>query len=89
MLLEQLEICLRELKILEKASSMDEAWLTMSKLLAAQEHKRKEMEEQMAEEAVISKTSKLTTKNWLTIRRNLKSSPKCGANYRHCSDCYC
>ena len=30
---------------------MDETRLTLSKLLAAQEHERKEMEEQMAEEA--------------------------------------
>jgi len=41
MLAEQLEICLRELKTLEKASSMDEARSTLSKLLAAQEHERK------------------------------------------------
>jgi len=50
MLVEQLRICLRELKTLEKASSMDEARSTLSKLLTAQEHKPKEMEEQMTEE---------------------------------------
>jgi len=50
-LIEQLGSCLRELKTLEKASSMDEARSTLSKLLAAQEHERKEMEEQMAKEA--------------------------------------
>ena len=48
MLAEQLEICLRELKTLEKASSMDEARSILSKLLATPEH---EMKEQMAEEA--------------------------------------
>jgi len=37
-LVEQLGICLRELKTLKKASSMDEARSTLSKLLAAQEH---------------------------------------------------
>ena len=36
---------------MKKASSMDEARLTLSKLLVVQEHERKEMEEQMAEEA--------------------------------------
>ena len=51
MLVEQLRICLRKLKTLEKASSMDEARSTLSKLLAAQEHEKKEIEEQMAEEA--------------------------------------
>jgi len=30
---------------------MEEAWSTLSKLLAAQKHERKEIEEQMAEEA--------------------------------------
>ena len=35
MLVEQLGICLRELKTLEKASSMDEARLMLGKLLAA------------------------------------------------------
>jgi len=51
MLVEQLGICLRELKTLKTASSMDETRSTLSKLLATQEHERKEMEEQMAEEA--------------------------------------
>ena len=41
----------RELRTLEKASSMDEARSMLGKLLVAQEHERKEMEEQMAEEA--------------------------------------
>ena len=49
-LVEQLGICLRELKTLKKTSSMDEARLTLGKLLAAREYERKEMEEQMAEE---------------------------------------
>jgi len=44
-LVEQLEICLRELRTLEKASPMDEARLTLSKLLTAQGHERKEMGE--------------------------------------------
>ena len=35
----------------EKASLMDEARLMLNKLLTAQEYERKEMEEQMAEEA--------------------------------------
>ena len=51
MLVEQLGICLRELKTLEKASSMDEARSILSKLLATQEHEWKEMKEQMVEEA--------------------------------------
>ena len=50
-LVEQLGSCLRELKTLEKTSSMDEARSMLGKPLAAQEHERKEMEEQMAEEA--------------------------------------
>ena len=50
MLVEQLGSHLRELKSLENAGSVDETRTTQSKLLAAQEHERKEMEEQMAEE---------------------------------------
>ena len=50
-LVEQLGSCLRELKTLEKVSSMDEARSMLGKLLATQEHERKEIEEQMAEEA--------------------------------------
>ena len=50
MLVEQLGSLLKDLKTLENAGSMDEAWSTLSKLLAAQEHERKEIEEQMAEE---------------------------------------
>ena len=50
-LVEQLGICLRELKTLEKASPMDKAHLMLGKLIAAQEYERKEMEEQMIEEA--------------------------------------
>ena len=49
-LVKQLGICLRELRTLKKVSPMDEAWSTLGKL-ATQEHERKEMEEQMAEEA--------------------------------------
>ena len=44
-LVEQLWICLRELKTLEKASSMDETRSILGKLLAAKEHERKEIEE--------------------------------------------
>ena len=51
MLVEQLGSHLKELKTLENAGSMDEARSTVSKLLAAQEHERKEIKEQMAEEA--------------------------------------
>ena len=50
MLVEQLGSYLKELKTLENAGSMDEARSTLSKLLAAQEYERKEIEEQMAEE---------------------------------------
>ena len=50
MLVEQLGSHLRELKSLENAGSVNEARTTLSKLLAAQEHERKEMEEQIAEE---------------------------------------
>ena len=38
MLVEQLESHLKELKTLENAGSVDEARITLSKLLAAQEH---------------------------------------------------
>jgi len=51
MLVEQLGSHLKELKTLEDAGSIDEARTTLNKLLAAQEHKRKEIEEQIAEEA--------------------------------------
>jgi len=50
-LVEQLRICLKELRTLEKVSPMDEARLTLYKLLTTQEHGRREMEEQMVEEA--------------------------------------
>jgi len=50
-LVEQLGICLKELRTLEKASPMDEAQSTLNKLLTTQEHERKEIEKQMAEEA--------------------------------------
>jgi len=50
-LVEQLGSCMKELKTLENASSMDEARLMLGNLLAAQEHERKDMEEQIAVEA--------------------------------------
>ena len=50
-LVEQLGSHLKELKTLENAGSVDEARSTLSKLLTAQEHERKEIEEQIAEEA--------------------------------------
>ena len=50
MLVEQLGTHLKELKTLENAGSVDEARITLGKLLIAQEHERKEMEEQIAEE---------------------------------------
>ena len=50
MLVEQLGSHLRELKSLENAGLVDEARTTLSKLLAAQEHERKEIEEKIAEE---------------------------------------
>jgi len=50
-LIEQLGSYLRELKTLENVGSMDEARSTLSKLLVAQEHERKEIDEQMTEEA--------------------------------------
>ena len=43
MLVEQLGSHLKELKTLENAGSMDEAQSVLSKLLATQEHKRKEI----------------------------------------------
>ena len=43
-LVEQLGICLKELRILEKADPVDEARLMLNKLLAAQECEWKEME---------------------------------------------
>ena len=51
MLVEQLGSHLKDLKTLENAGSMDEARSVLSKLLAAQEYERKEIEEQIAEEA--------------------------------------
>ena len=50
-LVEQLGICLKELRTLEKAILIDEVRSMLNKLLTAQEHERKEMAEQMAEEA--------------------------------------
>ena len=44
-LIEQLGICLKELRTLEKANLVDEARLMLNMLLAAQECERKEMEE--------------------------------------------
>ena len=76
MLVEQLGSRLKELKTLENASSMDEARLTLGKLLAAQEHEQKDMEEQMLKKPAISSTSMPTIKDWLAIQRNLKSSSK-------------
>ena len=64
-LVEQLGICLRELRTLEKGSLMDEAQSML-----------KEMEEQMAEEARHLQTSKPATKNWSTIPGNSRSSPR-------------
>ena len=51
MLVEQLGSYLKELKTLENAGSMDEVRSTLNKLLTAQEHEQKEIEERMAEEA--------------------------------------
>jgi len=50
MLVEQLGSYLKKLKSLENAGSVDEARTTLDKLLAAQDHERKEMEEQISEE---------------------------------------
>ena len=44
-LVEQLGICLKEIRTLEKDNPVDEAQSMLDKLLTAQEHKRKEMEE--------------------------------------------
>jgi len=63
MLIEQLGSHLKELKTLKNACSMDEAWSTLSKLLAAQEHERKEIESKWPKKPAISSTSKLTTKD--------------------------
>ena len=51
MLVEQLGSHLKELKTLKNAGSEEEARITLNKLLADQEHERKEMEEQIANEA--------------------------------------
>ena len=50
MLVEQLGSYMKELKTLKNASLIDEARSTLSRLLAAHEHKRKDMEEQIAKE---------------------------------------
>jgi len=50
-LVEQLGICLKELRTLKNSNLMDEARLMINKLLAAQECEWKEVEERMAEEA--------------------------------------
>ena len=44
-LVEQLGICLKELRTLESANPVDEDWLMLNKLLAAQERERKVIEE--------------------------------------------
>ena len=49
-LVEQLGICLKELRTLEKASPVDETRLMLNKLLIAQERERKEIKEQIVEE---------------------------------------
>ena len=51
MLVEQLGICLKELETMEKAILVDETRSMLNKLFTTQEHKRKEMEQQMAKEA--------------------------------------
>ena len=74
-LVEQLGICLKKLRTLEKAILMDEVRSMLNKLLTAQEHERKEMEEQMAEEAR-HLHNKPATKNWLMIPGYSRSSPR-------------
>ena len=73
---EQLRICLKELKILEKVSPMDKVRSTLNKLLTTQEHERKEMEEQMAEEARHLHNFQASYQSWLMIPMNLRSSPR-------------
>ena len=50
-LVEQLRMCLKELRILKNANTVNEARQMLNKYLAAQECEQKEIEEQMAEEA--------------------------------------
>ena len=50
-LVEQLGICLKELRTLKNANLVNEAQLMLNKILAGQEYEWKEMEEQMGEEA--------------------------------------
>jgi len=50
-LVEQLGICLKELRTLEKASPVFEARLMLNKIHTTQECERKELEKQMAQEA--------------------------------------
>ena len=75
-LVEQLGIYLKELRTLDKASPMDEARSMLNKLLTAQEHERKEMEEHMLKRPVIFITSKPATKDWSTILGNPRSLPR-------------
>jgi len=75
-LVEQLGICLKELRTLEKDSPLDEARSILNKLLIAQEHKRKEMEEQMVEEARHLHNFQASCQSWLMIPMNLRSSPR-------------
>ena len=75
MLVEQMEICLKELRTWEKTNPVDEARLMLNKLLAAPECERKEME-QMLRRPVTSKTSRLAIKDWLVTLENLRSSPR-------------
>ena len=72
-LVEQLGICLKELRTLEKAILIDEVRSMLNKVLTAQEDERKGMEEQMAEEAC-HLHSKAATKNLLMIPGNSRSS---------------
>jgi len=76
MLVEQLGICLKELKTLEKASLVDKTRLMLNNLLTAQECERKKMEEQMAEEARHLNNFQASYQDWLMTLKNRRSSPR-------------
>ena len=75
-LVEQLGIRLKELRTLKNANSGDEARLMLNKLLAAQEHERKEIEEQMAEEARHFNEFQASYQRLFDDSRESEASPK-------------
>ena len=83
-LVEQLEICMKELRTLEKASPVDETRLMLNKLLIAQERERKEMEERWLKTRHLNDFQASYQK---LIDDSRESEVR--ASYSHCSGSYC